>query len=169
MRRYERELAELERFGRDHFQDGDVVRFVKRYETEDVLRTGETGREYVYAAIKTPRGWSLTGQGRKNSMLTYDDLIAFVIQHPAAEQVQVAAHWLDVTTIDHEAERGLAKNPNTARQIDEFLADPAAGRSRDKPHRDEPRYARVNYHIQGFEAMKSQSQADRDVDDENVH
>lgn len=92
MRELEREIFQLRRFGRDRFVDGDVIRFTK---THDV-GSGMPGKSYTYAAVKTPAGWSMTGQHRK-AIYAYDELIEFVVQHPAATDVQVATAWVDVT------------------------------------------------------------------------
>jgi len=91
LRHLEREIFQLKRFGRDRFENGDVIRFNKTHDAQD-----GTGKTYTYAAVKTPMGWSLTGQHRR-SIHTYDELIEFVVQYPAAENVQVATAWVDVT------------------------------------------------------------------------
>lgn len=92
MRELEREIFQLRRFGRDRFVDGDIIRFTK---THDV-GAGRPTKSYTYAAVKTPAGWSMTGQHRK-AIYAYDELIEFVVQHPAATDVQVATAWVDVT------------------------------------------------------------------------
>lgn len=91
LRRLEREIFQLRRFGRDRFENGDVIRFDKTHPAQD-----GTGKTYTYAAVKTPAGWSLTGQHRR-SIHTYDELIEFVVQYPMATDVQVATAWVDVT------------------------------------------------------------------------
>jgi hypothetical protein len=91
MRALESEIFQLKRFGRDRFKTGDVIRFNKTYDAQD-----GTGKTYTYAVVKTPSGWSLTGQHRK-TVYTYDELIEFVVQHPTATDVQVATAWIDVT------------------------------------------------------------------------
>jgi hypothetical protein len=88
LRQLEREIFQLRRFGRDRFEVGDVIRFDKTHNAQD-----GTGKTYTYAAVKTSAGWSLT----RRPVHTYDELIEFVVQYPAAENVQVATAWIDVT------------------------------------------------------------------------
>lgn len=92
LRELERERANLVRFGDGaRFVDGDVIRFTKTHDAG-----AGTTASYTYAAIRTPAGWYLTGQHRK-PQVTYDELIAFVTQRPAATDVEVAYNWVDVT------------------------------------------------------------------------
>jgi hypothetical protein len=100
MRALEREIFQLKRFGRDRFVEGDVIRFSKTHDAQD-----GTGKTYTYAAVKTPAGWSLTGQHRR-TIYTYGELIQFVVQHPTAENVQVATNWVDVTEAADEIRGG---------------------------------------------------------------
>lgn len=107
LRRLEAEIRQLERFGRDSFENGDVVRFTKTYGV-----TEPEPRTYIHAAVKTPVGWYLTGQNRK-TVWTYDELIEFIVQYPLAENIVVAVTWADV--VQTVAERALEANPETAR------------------------------------------------------
>jgi len=119
MRALEREIFQLKRFGRDRFVDGDVIRFNKTHDAQD-----GTGKTYTYAAVKTPMGWFITGQHRR-TIHTYDELIQFVVQYPAAENVQVATAWVDVTEAADQAvkEKFEAKTP-----AGRFLGDPESER-----------------------------------------
>lgn len=108
MRRYEAELLQLERFGDDaRFVDGDVIRFTKTHDAG-----AGTTASYTYAAIKTPAGWYLTGQHRK-PQITYDELIAFVIQRPVATDVQVAAGWISIDEVGSEKLTAVLWEPPT--------------------------------------------------------
>lgn len=107
LRRLEAEIRQLERFGRDSFEDGDVVRFTKTYGV-----TEPEPKTYTYAAVKTPVGWYLTGQHRR-PQVTYDELIEFIVKYPLAENIVVAVTWADV--VQTVAERALEANPETAR------------------------------------------------------
>jgi len=91
LRQLEREIFQLKRFGRDRFEVGDVIRFTKTF------TPGTTPKMYSYVAIKIEGGWCLSGSGDRRRMYDYDELIAYVVQHPAAENVQVATAWVDVT------------------------------------------------------------------------
>jgi hypothetical protein len=137
MRALEREIFQLKRFGRDRFVDGDVIRFNKTHDAQDV-----TSKTYTYVAVKTSAGWSLTGQHRR-PLRTYDELIEYVVQHPAATDVQVATAWVDVTqaaddilTADMPAGHapvipspyGYNGPPNYEIAPPEFFADPEAQR-----------------------------------------
>lgn len=138
LRRLEAEIRQLERFGRDSFEDGDVVRFTKTYGV-----TEPEPRTYIHAAVKTPVGWYLTGQNRK-TVWTYDELIEFIVQYPLAENIVVAVTWADV--VQTVAERALEANQETAKMIEEFLADPSSGIARTRPPAvlpDETQYAYV--------------------------
>lgn len=95
MRSLEAEAAQLRRFGDEtRFVEGDVIRFTKVWPDNPDVR-------YTYAAIKTCRGWYTTRERIRNDsydkIMSYDMLIQFIIQHPTAEDVQVATHWVDVT------------------------------------------------------------------------
>ena len=90
----EREAALLRRFGDDtRLVVGDVIRFTKTHHAVD-----GTVSAYTYAALKTPAGWYLTARHHK-PVVTYDELIAFIVQHPLAEDVEVAVSWVDVTEV----------------------------------------------------------------------
>jgi hypothetical protein len=95
LRQLQKEIFHLRKFGRDRFADGDVIRFTKSY---DSSFSGGKRNVYTYAAIRAGGFWWTTAQvGAPAKRLRYDDLIQFIIQHPAATDVQVATHWVDVT------------------------------------------------------------------------
>jgi hypothetical protein len=119
MRALEREIFQLRRFGRDRFVDGDVIRFNKTHDAQN-----GTGKTYTYAAVKTPAGWSLTGQHRR-TIHTYDELIEYVVQYPTAEHVQVATNWVDVTEVVDQA---VKKEFEAKTPAGRFLGDPEAER-----------------------------------------
>lgn len=122
MRELEREIFQLRRFGRDRFVDGDVIRFTK---THDV-GAGRPTKSYTYAAVKTPAGWSMTGQHRK-AIYAYDELIEFVVQHPTATDVQVATAWVDVTEAADAIEKMRAEIVQAA---ENFAAPVVRGETR---------------------------------------
>lgn len=97
LRQLEKEIFQLKRFGRDRFEIGDVIRFTKTHNAAD-----DTHKSYSYVAIKIGFYWYLTGQQRRERY-TYDELIEFVVQYPAAENVQVATAWVHVTEAANEA------------------------------------------------------------------
>lgn len=97
LRELERELESLERFGRDRFEVGDVIRFKRDF------RNYKTTKTYTYAALKTPHGWYVTGKSvssMSSNVYTYDELIAFIAE---AYDVEVATGWVDVTDAANEA------------------------------------------------------------------
>lgn len=117
IRRYERELVQLERFGDGaRFVDGDVIKFTRTY--GDEVRSPGT---YTYAAIKTPRGWYVTGAMFKKNPYTYDELIELITRSPCSTDVQVAAGWVSIdeawVSID---EAGKRVSP-------QVIGDPMAG------------------------------------------
>lgn len=64
----EGELAELEKFGEDIYEDGEVLIFS--------LRFSEV-KKYRYAAIKAAGKWFITGGKNPGSYLSWDDLTDF--------------------------------------------------------------------------------------------
>lgn len=91
LRRLEAEIAQLERFGDgERFNDGDVIRFTKTYNSAQVKGT------YTYAALKTSRGWYVTGRSYSKDVYTYDELIELITCSPCATDIQVSTTWQDV-------------------------------------------------------------------------
>lgn len=69
----EAELAEREKFGKDFFEDGEVLIFSGNF--------GNTaGKKYRYAAIKAAGTWHITGQANAGSYLTWSALVDFFIK-----------------------------------------------------------------------------------------
>lgn len=127
MRQLERELAQLERFGRDHFVDGDVIRWRKTFpvsrQTPGSMWNASAASEldatarYTYAALKTSAGWYVTGgnKDRSNRSYTFDELVNFITTGPAPEDVEVATAWRDIVTA--AVEEKLAADPATSQEI----------------------------------------------------
>lgn len=96
MRRYEAELLQLERFGDGaRFVDGDVIKFTKTYTADEVRSPGT----YIYAAVKTPRGWYVTGATFRKNTYSYDELIELITRSPGSTDVQVAASWISIDEV----------------------------------------------------------------------
>lgn len=81
------ELFELKRFGRDRFEEGDVIRFTKTF-----APGSNAEQTYTYVALKGRVSWHLSG----DETLSYDKLIAKIVQAPAADDVEVAVRWVSV-------------------------------------------------------------------------
>jgi len=90
MKELEKEIFQLRRFGRDRFGVGDVIRFTRTY---------GNGNTYTYAAVKVAddKWFTTASEVTTRHRYTYDQLIQFIIQHPAAATVEVATAWVDVT------------------------------------------------------------------------
>lgn len=67
--RYSEQLAQLDRFGEDDFEDGDVLRFDKKFH--------QRGQVYSYAAIKANGLWYTTGPNSPKAY-TWDELVQFL-------------------------------------------------------------------------------------------
>jgi hypothetical protein len=123
MRALEKEIFQLRRFGRDRFVDGDVIRFNKIHHAAD-----DTHKSYSYVSIKVGLYWYLTGQQRRERY-TYDELIQFVIQHPVAENVQVATAWVDVAEAADEVRGPWPYTKTGEPNYDILTADMPAGQA----------------------------------------
>lgn len=64
----EEELAEIEQFGEDVYQNGDVLIFNCSF-------GGSV--KYSYAALKAVDSWFITGGKNENSYMSWDDLVMF--------------------------------------------------------------------------------------------
>ena len=64
----ENELAELQRFGEDIYENGEVLIFSGSF---------NSGTNYSYAALKADGRWFLTGSRNENQYLSWDSLISF--------------------------------------------------------------------------------------------
>jgi hypothetical protein len=71
MRRLEEEIAVLDRFGNDDFEEGAVITFDKQFH-------GPDSKTWTYAGVKVGNLWYLTGSGRHPNCFSWDDLVRFL-------------------------------------------------------------------------------------------
>lgn len=89
-------MATFERFG-DEPGVGEVIRFTKRFTSG--------GKLYLYAALRTERGWYVTGRTpgmtavvERNGSVTWENLIEFIGDGKA----WISATWTEVPTLNPE-------------------------------------------------------------------
>jgi hypothetical protein len=76
-----RRLGLIEDLGSDRFNDGDVIRFTKQFDTGDTV--------YTYAAIKVNGSWYTTGP--KGNKFSWDELREWMVsgKNPTTNFVQL--------------------------------------------------------------------------------
>lgn len=78
-------LAIIESLGEDDFADGAVLLFTKTFPERDARYQRVDPVQYHYAAIKSPKGWHITG--RESGTFSWEDLVEFVSE--GVETVEV--------------------------------------------------------------------------------
>lgn len=78
-------LSRIEALGEDDFADGAVLLFTKTFEPDDPRYRRTEPTPYAYAAIKSPKGWHLTG--RETQPYDWASLVEFMSEN--VETVEV--------------------------------------------------------------------------------
>lgn len=85
--------------------EGSVVRFAKLF---------NGSRRYLYSAVRTPKGWSVTGRTTMNG-ISWDRLLKFIISDETApstaiSSLRMATNWVRLERTDRVARRRMLRD-----------------------------------------------------------
>ena len=98
LRQLEAERAQLDRYGDDVYEDGDVIKFVKTFKILPRNGVGmwvdesNEAHKFTFVALKCENDlWYLTGRGKANANgQTWDQLVEFMYAGIPAADIQIA-------------------------------------------------------------------------------
>lgn len=124
MRQLEAERAQLDRYGEDNYDDGDVVKFVKTYRNRTRVLGPTSNRcithDFTYVALKADGKWWLTGRYHDSEVgngCTWDHLVEFMYAGIPVAYIMIAMES-DFISKESYADR--------IRELDELAATSSA-------------------------------------------
>lgn len=122
MRALEAEQAQIDRYGEDIYDEGDVIKFMKSFK---VIRRGAPGftsgfestRDFTYVALKANGKWFMTGRrDNEGKGMTWDELVEFMYAGTPASAITIVIAEDFRTLEELEAQRAallaMAPAPN---------------------------------------------------------